>query len=85
MVKIIEILKTSSCSSCIQATKLIKKIKEKEHFDFEIVEIDIIENPEYLEKYQIMVSPGIVIDGKLVFTGVPGEKEILKVLKKSSD
>ena len=48
MDKIIEILKTSSCSSCIQATKLIKKIKEKEHIDFELVEIAIIENPEYL-------------------------------------
>ena len=31
----------------------------------------MIEHPDLLQKYQIMVSPRIIIDGKLEFTGLP--------------
>jgi glutaredoxin len=33
--------------------------------------IDVIEKPEYLEKYPIFTAPGLVIDEKLEFTGIP--------------
>ena len=33
-----------------------------------------------LQKYQIMTSPGIIIDGKLEFTGVPSEKKLKEKL-----
>lgn len=80
MVKKVQVLKTPGCSSCAQATKLVKKIKQEENLKFKLEEIDITEQPELVEKYQIMVSPGIVIDGKLAFSGVPNEKELKKKL-----
>lgn len=82
MVKKVQILKTPGCSSCAQATTLIKKIKEEEKLKFSIEELDITQHPELLQKYQIMVSPGIVIDGKLEFTGVPSKEKLREKLKK---
>ena len=80
MVKKVQILKTPGCSSCAQATTLIKKIKEEEKLKFTIEELDITQHPELLQKYQIMTSPGIVIDGKLEFTGMPSEKKLKEKL-----
>jgi len=82
MVKKVQILKTPGCSSCGQATLLIKKIKAEENLKFTIQELDITEHPELLQKYQIMTSPGIVIDGKLQFTGKPNEKKLREKLTK---
>jgi len=76
MVKKVQILKTPGCSSCARATAMIKKIKKEEKLDFVIEELDITQHPDVLQKYQIMTSPGIVIDGKLEFTGIPSEKKL---------
>ena len=43
--------------------------------------IDITKNPKILERYQVMSAPGIVIDEKLEFTGVPSKDELKKKLK----
>jgi len=80
MIKKVQILKTPTCASCARATRLIKEIKEEENLKFEIEEIDITEHPEMLQKYQIMASPGIVIDGILEFTGMPSEKKLREKL-----
>ncbi len=80
MVKKVQILKTPGCSSCAQATTLVKKIKKEEKLKFTIEELDITQHPELLQKYQIMASPGIVIDGKLEFTGMPNEKKLKEKL-----
>lgn len=76
MVEKVQILKAPGCNSCARATKLVKKIKEEQNLNFVIEELDITEHPELLQKYQIMASPGIVIDGKLEFAGMPGEKKL---------
>ena len=81
MVKKVQILKTPGCSSCAQATVLIKKIKKKEKLKYDIEEVDITQHPDLLQKYQIMTSPGIVIDGKLAFTGMPSEKKLKEKLR----
>jgi len=80
MVKKVQILKISECGSCAQAAKLVRKIKEDEKLDFQIEELDITEHPDLLRKYQIMVSPGIIIDGKLEFAGIPSENKLKKKL-----
>ena len=40
--------------------------------------VDVTEKPEYLEKHPIFTVPGIVIDHKLEFTGIPKIQELLK-------
>jgi glutaredoxin len=76
MVRKVQILKTPGCSSCSKVADLIRKIRKDENLEFEIEELDIARHPELLRKYQIMVSPGIIIDGNLEFTGMPGAKKL---------
>ncbi len=50
--------------------------------ELEIEVIDVIEHPEVVQKYALMSAPGIVIDGKLEFTGFPKEDELRKKIRK---
>lgn len=74
-------MKTPGCASCAQATRIVNKIKEEEKLKFNVKEVDILKNPEILQKYPIFSSPGIVIDSKLEFTGMPSEKKLRERLK----
>jgi len=66
----IEILTTPACANC----SIVEKIFDDIGVSYEI--IDVTEHPEYLEKYPIFTAPGIVIDEKLEFVGIPSKKEI---------
>ena len=70
----IEILTTPSCGNC----QVVKKMLEDMKMSYDV--IDVTENPEYLEKYPIFSAPGIVIDDKLEFTGIPKKQELLEKL-----
>ncbi len=72
----VQILTTSGCTSCARVEKMLDKMKVK----YKI--IDITKNPQILQKYQIMTAPGIVINGKLEFSGVPKEEELRAKLKR---
>jgi glutaredoxin len=70
----IEILTTPACSNC----SIVEKILDGIGASYDV--IDVTEHPEYLEKYSIFTAPGIVIDDKLEFTGVPSKKELINKL-----
>ena len=76
MVDKVQILKTRYCSSCAKASELIEKIKADEGLSFEVEELDITEHSGLVQKYQLMTSPGIIIDGELEFAGRPSEKKL---------
>lgn len=77
----VQILTTPGCVHCGKAKELLKKIKP-DFPSLTIEEIDITKKPEILQKYQIFSTPGIVINGKLEFTGVPKEAELRKKLSR---
>ena len=70
----IEILTTPSCSNCM----VVEKMLDEMNISYDV--IDVTEKPEYLKKYPIFMAPGIVIDGKLEFTGIPNKQELFKKL-----
>lgn len=70
----VQILTTPGCSGCAIVEKMLDKMKVK----YKV--IDVTKNPKVLKKYPIMAAPGIVINGKLEFTGVPKENELKKKL-----
>jgi len=72
----VQILTTPSCTTCSIVEKMLDEMKVK----YEV--IDVTKKPEILKKYPIMTAPGVVINGKLEFTGVPSEKDLKKVLGK---
>ncbi len=69
-----EVLTTPGCSNC----KVLENMLENLGLSYDL--IDVTENPEYLAKYPIFVAPGLVIDGKLVFSGVPKIKDLKKII-----
>ena len=71
----VEILTTPACANC----SVVEKMLDEMGISYEV--IDVTEKPEYLQKYPIYTAPGVVIDGKLEFTGVPKRKELIEKLK----
>jgi glutaredoxin len=70
----IEVLTTSGCSNCSVLEKMLEKLGMK--YDL----VDVTENPEYLKKYPIFTAPGLVINEKLEFTGIPKIEELKQKL-----
>ena len=68
----IEILTTPSCGNC----KVVEEMLDEMNVAYQV--IDVTEKPEYLEKYPIFTAPGVVIDEKLEFTGIPKRQELLE-------
>ncbi len=71
----VQILTTPGCTGCAKVKKMLDEMKIK----YKV--IDITKNPKILEKYPVMTAPGIVINGKLEFTGVPSKEELEKKVK----
>lgn len=70
----IEILTTPSCGNC----KVVEQMLDEMNMSYQV--IDVTEKPEYLEKYPIFTAPGVVIDDKLEFTGIPKRQELAEKL-----
>lgn len=73
----VEILTSPGCGSCAKVEKMLDEMKVR----YKV--IDITKNPKILEKYQVMTAPGIVINGKLEFSGVPSKRELENKIKSS--
>jgi len=68
----VEVLTTPGCSNCNVLEKMLEKLGVK--YDL----IDVTDKPEYLKKYPIFTAPGLVINEKLEFTGIPKYDELEK-------
>ena len=68
----VEILTTPDCSNC----SIVEKMFDEMKISYDL--IDVTEKPEYLKKYPIFTAPGLVIDEKLEFTGIPKKKELIE-------
>ncbi len=68
----VEVLTTPDCSNC----KVLEKMLDKLGISYDL--IDVTEKSEYLKKYPIFTAPGLVIDGKLEFTGIPKKEDLKK-------
>ena len=71
----VEVLTTPGCSNCHVLEKMLDDIGVS--YDL----IDVTEKPEYLEKYPIFTAPGLVIDRKLEFTGIPKKDKLEKIFR----
>ena len=74
------ILSTPGCTPCTAVKKMLERIAKETPIQIE--EVNVLGHPELLAQYRFMAMPGIVIDGKLEFSGVPNEKELRERLIK---
>ena len=70
----VTILTTPGCLNCGILEKMLKQLGV--NYDL----IDVTDNPEYLTKYQIFTAPGLIIEGKLILTGVPKFDKLKKLI-----
>ena len=70
----IEILTTPGCESC----KTLERMLDNLGVSYDV--IDVTKKSEYLKKYPIFTAPGVIIDEKLEFTGIPKKQELLEKL-----
>lgn len=77
----VQIVTSEGCVHCMRAMEALEKIK-KDMPDLEIKKIDLLqpEGQKMAQKYGIMASPGIIINGKLAFQGGATEQELRKAL-----
>jgi len=75
----VEILTTSDCSNC----QILEKMLDELGISYDL--IDIAEKPEYLKRYPIFTAPGLVIDGKLEFVGVPKKDRLKKIFSQAGN
>ena len=68
----VEVLTTPGCSNC----EVLEKMLDNLGISYDL--IDVTEKSEYLERYPIFTAPGLVIDGKLEFTGIPRLEDLKK-------
>ena len=70
----VEILTTPGCTNCSVVEKMLDEMK----IPYQV--IDVTEKPEYLKKFPIFTAPGLVINDKLEFTGIPKKEELVAKL-----
>ena len=70
----VQILTTPDCSNCT----VLENMLEKLGITYDLINVTV--NPEYLEKYPIFIAPGLIINEKLVFTGIPKIDELKEKL-----
>lgn len=81
MAKKVQLVTSQSCAHCMQAKDALDRIK-KDTPDLEVEVIDLLkpEGMALAQKYGIMASPGIIIEGKLAFQGGATEKQLREAL-----
>lgn len=71
----------SGCSRCVQLEKIVRKLVETQGTEAQIEKVTRIED---IMKYNILSTPGLVINGKLVSAGkIPPEAEIILWLEQA--
>ena len=68
----VQVLTAPGCSNCVVLEKMLDTLGV--YYDL----IDVTKNPLYLERYPIFTAPGLVIDKKLEFTGIPKIDDLKK-------
>ncbi len=75
----VEVLTSPNCTYCtvlkMRVNKVVEELKAKK-IDVAVKEVDVLKQPEIRLKYEITSAPALVINGKLIFIGLPREDEI---------
>ena len=71
----VEVLTTPGCKNCTVLEDLLGELK----ISYDL--IDVTEKPEFLKKYPIFTAPGLAINEKLVFTGIPKLEDLKNLLQ----
>jgi len=80
MVKV-TLIHASWCNVCPSARRFWKDLKSEYNFDYEEVDVETPQGQILIDKYGIVGVPTAIIDGKVVFTGLPKKAEVIASIK----
>ena len=68
----------TGCPKCIKTEEVVRKVVADNKVDAEVIKVKEISE---IMKYNVMMTPAVAIDGKVVISGkIPSEAEIKKAL-----
>lgn len=76
----ITVLVSKWCPVCEVAEEILKKLKEEHNFELEILDVTSEKGRKIVEEKGIRKIPATLIDGVLVFSGLPEERELKEIL-----
>lgn len=77
-----QIITSPGCECCEDIKNYIKNVKNDfPELSVEIIDMTTLKGQELVQKYNILSAPGIIINGKLEFTGETKEKDLRSKLK----
>ncbi len=78
----IEIFSAPGCSKCGKAFQLVEAVlKEPGNESVNLRRVNIVDELDYAVNLGIRATPGIVINGVLVFTAMPDTKTLRKAIQ----
>ncbi len=76
----VTLLYSPSCSACPAAKRVFKAMKVKHSFSYREIDINTPDGQELAERHSIRAVPATLINGRLVFIGVPPKESVEKAL-----
>jgi len=68
----------TGCPKCIKTEEVVRKVVADNKVDAEVIKVKEISE---IMKYNVMMTPAVAVDGKVVVSGkIPSESEIKKAL-----
>lgn len=68
----------TGCPKCIKTEEVVRKVVADNKVDAEVIKVKEISE---IMKYNVMMTPAVAIDGKVVVSGkIPSEAEIKKAM-----
>ena len=78
----IEVFSSPGCAKCGHAKDVLKKIAEEVGGGrIEWREVSVLDEMDYAVKLGVLSTPAIAVNGELVFTSLPSEKTLRRVLE----
>ena len=66
------------CTRCKETYRVVRQVVETEHLD---IDVEKVESMERMIELGLLATPGVAVDGKVVFSGrIPKVDEIRKLL-----
>ena len=78
----VEVFSSPGCAKCGHAKDVLKKITEEVGGGrIEWREVSVLDEMDYAVKLGVLSTPAIAVNGELVFTSLPSEKTLRRVLE----
>ncbi len=78
----IEVFSSPGCAKCGHAKEVLRKVAEAVGGGrIEWREVNVLDEMDYAVKLGVLSTPAIAVNGELLFSALPSEKKLRKVLE----